>query len=235
MSTKTTTSSDNQSNLNFDPGSMSLYKNLTGNAGNVLNQYMNNPFTNAFYQMGLQTSQKGAMQQGQNNIQAMLQNMKVSGLGGASGAGFQQAQLGKIGRSNASMLSQANLGNVMNAFQRQLGATGMGMAFQPLMTGEKSHGQQTQQTGGLGTWLPQLAGAAFGGLTGGLGGLFGGGGGAGSGLISPTMSSMAGGAPTMIPGMMGGINSMAINPFSAGMDPSSLFSGYSPTMPSFGG
>jgi len=222
MSTKTTTTSQNQSNLQYDPKSLGTYQNLTGSAGKVLSGYMNNPFGNPFFNLGAQFAQKGASQQGQNNINAMTQNMLTSGLGGQAGAGFKMAQLGKIGRSNASMMSQANLGNVMQALQRQLGAAGTGLAFQPLMTGTSSTGQETQTKSGLGTWLPQLLstgiGAAMAPFTG------------GASMLGPTMGGSMGG------GMASAMAQGAPSPFNLpgnSFSMPNIWAGSSPSIPSF--
>jgi len=178
MSTKQTTDSTNT--LNYDPNALSTYKQLISGGGNVLSQYMNNPFGNAFYNMGLGQSMAGANQLGQQNINTLSNNMAISGLGGNSGNAFQQAMLSNIGRGNQSIRSQANIGNVMNALQRQMTATGMGMSFSPLLTGQK--GQTTQTQSGLGTWLPQLLGTA----------------------ASAGMAGLTGGASLAFPGMSAG-------------------------------
>lgn len=158
MSTKQETKSQNT--LNYDKGSKSNYDSLTGAGTNVLSQYMKNPFNNSFYNMGLGQSQAGATAQGSNNMSALMSQMKTSGFAGKGGNAFQMGQMGKIGRSNASMMANANTSNVMSALQRQMTATGMGMSYNPLLTG--TSGTQTQTTSGTGTWLPQLLGAAGG-------------------------------------------------------------------------
>jgi len=164
MSTKTTTDQSSSSALNYDPSSLNLYKNLTKSGGNFLTGLINNPFGNPFYTMGLQQSVRGATQAGANNMNALTQRMKASGLSGQAGAGWLQAQGAQTGRANQSMLSQANIANVMNAMNRQMGATGMGMSYSPLMTGENSTGSSSTTKSGLGTWLPQLLGAGVSGL-----------------------------------------------------------------------
>lgn len=170
MSTKTTTDSNNT--LNYDSASKNIYSQLTGAGSNVLLDYIKNPLNNSSYNLGLGQSMRGATSLGNQNIQSMLNNMKLSGIGGGAGNAFQQAMMGNIGRGNQSLRSQANLGNVFQALNRQMTATGMGMSFSPLLTGESGH--STQQTGGLGTWLPQLlgtlGGAAMGAATGGMSG-----------------------------------------------------------------
>jgi len=134
---------------------------------------MNNPFGNAFYRLGAGQSQQAANQLGQQNMNAFNQNYLTSGFGGQAGAAFKAAQGAQIGRANQALRSQANIGNIMAALQRQLGATGMGLSYSPLMTGTNSSGTSntTQTTSGTGTWLPQLIGAGLGAATMGLGGL----------------------------------------------------------------
>lgn len=175
MGTTQNTSGSNQSNLQFNPAAQSQYNNLITGGGNQLSQMINNPFGNALYQLGLGQSQKGASQQGANNMGALNQNQKVQGLGGQAGQGWLAAQRAMTGRANSSMMSQANVGNVMNALQRQMQATGMGMSFSPQLTGQTGNFNQQTSMSGLGTWLPQLmSGVANAGMnlaTGGMGGL----------------------------------------------------------------
>jgi hypothetical protein len=196
MSTTKTTKTSNQ----YDPASTAAYQNLIKGGSSVLSGYMNNPFGNPAYTMGLQNSMRGATQQGANNMGVLNQQLRTSGMASGGGNAFQMAQMGRVGRANASLLSQANIGNVQGALNRQFSAAGQGLAFQPLQTGQTA----TQKTSGLGTWLPQVAGMALGGLTGGLGGALGGmfGGGGGSGAFT-NPSLMAGPAappnPFMLP------------------------------------
>ena len=193
MSTQQQTSSNNQSTLQFNPLAQGDYNQLTGAGTGVLTGYMNNPFGNASYNLGLQNSMKGASQAGQNNMGALASIMKTSGMGGTAGQGFQGAQQAQMGRANQSMMSQANLSNIQAALSRQMAATGMGMSFSPQMTGQSGTSNSTQSTSGLGTWLPQLMGAGLGAMT---GGLFGGGGGGGGSVMQPSYMS-PGTAPTM--------------------------------------
>lgn len=194
MSTKTTSTSDNT--LNYDSASKNIYNQLTGSGSKVLLDYIKNPFNNSAYNLGLGQSMKGATSLGNQNIQSMLNNMKISGIGGGAGNAFQNAMMGNIGRGNQSLRSQANLSNVFSALNRQMTATGMGMSFNPLLTGES--GKSTQQTGGLGTWLPQLLGSlggmALGGATGGMGGM---------GMSHPSGSPLGMTAGGQFPGLGG--------------------------------
>lgn len=162
MGTQQTTNSNSNTGLNFNQTGLNAYNSLVGSGSNVLNQYMNNPFGNPMYQFGQAQTQAGAKQLGQQNMNTLMQNQKVSGLSGNAGAGWLGAQKAQTGRANQAMASQGNISNIMNALQRQMTATGMGMSFSPLATGQSSSGTQTSSTQGLGTWLPQLLGAGLG-------------------------------------------------------------------------
>lgn len=176
MSTKNTTQQQSTNTLNYDPASMGRYQSLTGNAAGVLNQYMKNPLNNSFFNLGASQAQAGANKLGQQNMKSFMQNYLTSGFGGGAGAAFKTAQMNQIGRSNQALRSQAQIGNIMQAFNRQLGSAGMGLSFNPLMTGTNSTGTSTETKSGLGTWLPQLAGTALGAgmsaMSGGMGGGF---------------------------------------------------------------
>lgn len=218
MSTKTTTDTNQNSSsqLQYDTGSKNLYNQLTQSGGNVLQQYMSSPLNNSMYNLGIGASQKGAAQSGQNNMQALQSMMKTSGLTGNAGQGFQMAQQGRMGRANQGMMAGANTSNVMQALNRQMQATGMGMAFQPLMTGEKgnSSSNTTQQQSGLGTWLPQLLSAGMGMATGGLSGLAGG----AKGLFQQGASGTAA-APSNASGIFGTVPGSMPGPPSSGLQP----------------
>lgn len=213
MGSQQNTDSSNQSSLQFNPLAQSAYNSMIGSGSNVLTGYMNSPLTNPMYQLGSAASQKGAAQGGNNNMQALMQMMKTSGIGGQAGQGFMAGQQAQMGRANQSAMSQANLGNIQSAFGRQMAATGMGMSFSPQMTGQSGTSNSQTSTGGLGTWLPQLlgsaAGMAMGGLTGGA-------------------SMMAGGLPGGAAGSIGSAMNLPSNAFSG--FPSSLMQ-TTPQMP----
>lgn len=209
MGTSTNTSGSNQSNLQFNPIAQGVYNNLVQGGGNVLGGYMNNPFGNAFYQMGAGQSQKGAQQAGANNMAALNQNQLAQGLGGQAGQGYLSALRSQTGRANQSMMSQANISNVLAALQRQMTAAGTGLSFSPQLTGQTGSFKQQQTTGGLGTWLPQVAGGLLG---------------AGMGAMTGGLSSALGGA---MGGGGGGASAAMSTPFAGGMGmPSSAFSGF---------
>lgn len=221
MGTTTKTSGSNTSSLQFNPQAQSMYNSLISSGGKQLQGYINNPFGNAMYQMGAGQSQRAAQQAGANNMGALNQNQLVQGLGGNAGAGFMNAMRSQTGRSNASMTSQAATSNVLAALQRQMAATGMGMSFSPQLTGQSGSFNQTQSTGGLGTWLPQVMGAAMGGLTG-MSGF--------KSFASPTGGSVGGvsNSSLMTPNFAGGAMA-GVNPGSlAAPSMSSVMSGQVP-------
>lgn len=194
MGTKTQTDTSQK----FDPGSMNRYQGWQSSMMPVLQQLFQNPTGSPFFNQNLQQNTKAATQVGGRNASNALLNFQRSGIGGGSlGGGAKQSLLAGIGRYNSSLQYQG-FSNTMNQAQSDrwnAGQLGSAM-FQPLNTGSSS----TQTTGGLGTWLPQLAGAAIGGLTGALTGGFGGGGampGMGGGgslpMGSPSMGSLFGG------------------------------------------
>ena len=205
MPTTNTTSGSNTSTLSFNPAAQQTYNQLMGSAGSQLTGYINSPFNNPQYNIGAGQSQKGAQQGGANNMQALQQLMRTSGLTGQAGAGFNAAQQAKTGRANQSMSSQANIQNIMSAMQRQQSAIGTGLSFSPQLTGQSGNFNQQQSTGGLGSWLPQLMGGLMGaGLGAATGGSSGFGSGAGAAASMPSgLSSM------MSPGTFGGITGMA--------------------------
>lgn len=227
MGTKHTTTGSNTSTLQFNPQSQNLYNQLIGSSGNQLQGYINSPFSNAMYMMGAGQSAKAAQNIGGTNMSALSQMMKGSGMTGQAGAGWLAAQKAQTGRANQSMLGQSQTSNVLSALQRQMQATGMGLSFTPQLTGQTGNFQQTQQSSGLGTWLPQLMGAGLnagmaamtGGMSsaagggGGFGSLMGGGGGSGAGF-----SGFSGSSPFTGFTPSSGLSGMVpTNPFNASM------------------
>jgi hypothetical protein len=236
MGTTNTTTGSNQSTLQFNPASQSIYNMLTGGASQQLQGYINSPFSNPQYNLGAAQSQKGAQQAGQNNMAALQQSMLTNGLTGQAGAGFKAAQTAQTGRANQAMGSQANVQNILAALQRQQSAIGTGLSFSPQLTGQTGNFNQSSQQSGLGTWLPQVLGAglgaAMGGLTGGAGGAAGGainagspsympGGGNPVAPFSPTMGLPSGSfaGSSGLAGLLQQGNNSAMNPYYASMFP----------------
>lgn len=189
MSTKQTTNSTNT--LNYDPTAKGAYTNLIGQGATALTDFIQNPLQSTFFNNMLGTAYKAAGQQGTARNSNIFGNLAASGMSGKALPGFTSSLLAAGSRATSANKS-ASLNSLLNtAYQARLGATGQAMSFQPLMTG--SQGTSTTTTGGLGSWLPQLAGAAIGGVTG-LG-----------------MRSVSGpsGMPSMAPA---GLNPLTMNP-----------------------
>lgn len=215
MGTKTQSNQQNQ----YNPQSMGTYNSLQGGLGSTLNSYMTNPFGNPFFQTQQQLGTRQAGNLNQSNMSNLMGNINASGMMGGAGSPAALEMIQNQMRGNTA--NTANLGflqPVQNAQGMQQFAIGQANAYRPLQTGQS----QTQQTSGLGTWLPQVAGMALGGLTGGLGGglmsmLRGPMGAAGAGSqfgptgMSGAMNSAIGGIPNLdamsqMPSLMGGMN-----------------------------
>jgi hypothetical protein len=209
-----TTEKSTQSNT-YNPQSMGTFNSLMSGLGQVLPGFMNNPFGTQQFKMGQQLGTSQANNLNQTGMSGLLQNMTGSGMaGGASNpAATEMIQ----NQARAGTANTANLGFIQptqNALQMQQNALGTAAGFKPLQTG----GTNTQSTGGLGTWLPQLASGllgAAGGAAGipGLGGLF--------GSMNPQMQGFQGGningaLPTGSPGSFLGMPGLAGAPAPAG-------------------
>lgn len=217
---------------------MNFFQGLTNQLGPLMQGFMQNPYGNQQFRTEQQLGSQQARNLGQSATSGLVNNMTGSGMAGGASNPAATEMLQNQARANTG--TQANLGFLaptQAAQQRQFGTMGLAANYRPLQTGQT----QTQSTGGLGTWLPQVAGMALGGLTGGLtggmgGGLFGshspqmqgfaggdinaglptggGGGFAGFGGTSPFSWGGAGGTPGFNPGGGGGAGGW--NPWSLG-------------------
>jgi hypothetical protein len=174
MSTKQTTDQSTK----FDPGSMAAFQQATPAWMQPAQGYAQSPFSNPFFQTQQQLGTRQAQNLGGMATGNVTRNLTASGLfggGSQSPAGLEMLQ--NQGRANTGLQSQLGFLNpLQNALALQQNAMGLLQGYRPLQTG----GTTVQSTGGLGTWLPQLAGGALGMATGGgfgaLGKMFGGGG-----------------------------------------------------------
>jgi hypothetical protein len=205
-----TTKQTNQASQ-FAPTGMQAYNQLQGPFANVTTGYMTDPFGNPFFKTQQQLGTRQAQNIGGTNLSNLMRNFQTGGVGGGTGtlAPFQSEQLANQMRANTGLQAQLGfLQPVMNALGLQQSALGMAENYRPLQTGQKT----TESTGGLGTWLPQVAGMALGGLTGMpfMGGMFGGGGGSGmpaggtQGMMDTAMGSFNAANPYMGTGYGGG-------------------------------
>lgn len=154
MGTKTTTTQQAQ----YQPQSMQAYQSMLPQWLQGLQSYAQNPLASSMFQQRQQISGKEAAQSGQTAMSNLAQNLAAGGFSGGNLPGFAAQQLGNIGRGVSAQQAQGTLANLLAAQQAQQWALGSMEAYNPLQTGQTA----TQQTSGLGTWLPQVAGMALG-------------------------------------------------------------------------
>lgn len=205
MSTKQQTNGSSNTGFNFDPTSMQAYLKNIGTVMPFLQSNVSNPFGSDTFKQESVMGQDQAAKVGQRGVSNVSQN--AAAMGYNTSGGMFNSMLQRAGQNTSALQGQAFRGAVGNANARQMSSAGMLSSFQPLMTGSNSTSQQTQQTSGLGTWLPQLAGAlggaAMSAFTGGIGG------GASGGSSSPTSAGMGIGSMGSGANMFGsGIGSM---------------------------
>lgn len=165
MSTKNTTTSSGSTGFNFDPGSMAAYqKNLATNMP-FLQSNVSNPYGSSAFQQQSTINSDQAAKMGQRGVSNVANNAAAMGYS-TSGAGFN-SMLQRASQNTNAMQAQGFRSAVTDANTRQMQSSQMLNSFQPLMTGSNNNSTSTSQQSGLGTWLPQLAGAAIGAATGG--------------------------------------------------------------------
>ncbi len=151
MSSNTKTTTTNS----YDPTSLNTYHGLQGGIGSTLSYFMTpGRLQNAW----MQQSNNAIGQIGNRMNSNTNSNLIAGGWGGGNQGAFQQAQLNRNMRATSNMQGNAFLNSLIQGSQLQLQATGMAQGYQPLQTGST----QDQTKSGLGTWLPQLAGAGLG-------------------------------------------------------------------------
>lgn len=155
MSSKTETKTTNT----YNKASMANYNSFQGSVKSGLDDYANNPNKLIGLWQQQQNKQIGALGDRMNsNVYA---NRNTGGWGGGNLQAFQQAQINRNSRAVSGMQSNAFMNNQYQADDRRRWALGQMQSYQPLQTG----GTQTQTKSGVGTWLPQIAGAAIGGAS----------------------------------------------------------------------
>lgn len=157
MSTQNKTQSTNQ----YDPTSQGTFNQLQSGIGSNLQDFMSNPLQSSFFNTQLQMAQRANGNRMQAQNQALAQNATTGGFTGNLPA-FLQSQMQQNSRQLSANNSNSFNNLLLGANQLRFGATQSAMGYRPMQTGQT----QTQTQGGLGSWLPQLAGAAIGGLTG---------------------------------------------------------------------
>jgi hypothetical protein len=155
-----------QTSTQFQPQGMQAYSNLTPQMASVLQQYMQDPLKASYFNSQVGMANKSIGQQGQSQMQTLLNNARQFGGGAGGNNPYLASQMAMQGRAQSGQKAGAFNSLLMGAQQNRQWATGAAAGYQPLSTG------QTQTETGLGSWLPQVAG----GILGALGsGLFGGG------------------------------------------------------------
>src|SRR6266576_620145 len=175
MSTQNKTQSTNQ----YDSGSMGTFGGLNKSFGSAVQGEIDNPYGNPFFNLQQARGNQAVNAQNSSGQQAMMQRAQALGINPNSPQ--FAAMMNQSSRWNMGLQSDMQSNLMLQAANMRQGAIGMAGQYKPLQTGHTD--VQTQS--GLGTWLPQLAGAAIGGLTGMAGmGAFGGKGGGGGGSSS---------------------------------------------------
>lgn len=205
MPTKKETNSSSQTQYN--QAGMSAYNTMTPQMSQIMQMYMSNPLTASYFQNQLGMANKQIGQQGQSQMMTLMNNARQFGSQGNNP--FLQSQMAMQGRATSANQGNAFNQLLMGAEGNRRWAAGASSGYSPLATG--ATGKSTEQTSGLGTWLPQLAGAAIGGIssafTGGASGALGGFGGAVASTPRP-------GSPfTGALGLQGSPSPSLVNPF----------------------
>lgn len=203
MSTKKQTTQTNTNSYNQQ--SMNAFNTLQSPLQQNLLQYMKNPLQSGFFNLRLQQSTNAANQLGQQGAAQIANNAIAAGFGGGNLNAFSQAMLAQNARATSANKAQGFIQNLLGQEQLRQNAMSMAGGYKPLQTGSTMN--QTETTGGLGTWLPQLVGAGLGAFTGmgalgGFGKMFGGGMGAVSspfsgGINMAGTSNAIGGMPVI--------------------------------------
>ena len=170
LSTQNKQTSTNQ----YDPQSMGVFGGLNKTFGSAIQDEIQNPYSSMFFNQQLGMGNQAMQTQAASGNQAMLQRAQALGISPSSP--LFASMMSQQQRGNQS--NQSNMFNnlLLQAGQLRQGAIGQAGAYRPLQTGQS----QVQTQSGLGTWLPQLAGAALG---------------VGMGAATGGMSKMGGGGP----------------------------------------
>ena len=166
MGTKTNTQSTNQ----YNTAGLNAYNAFQPQIMSQLMQMAQNPLGNSYFQHQLAQQQSAAQQISQRSQSNSLQNLRTGG-GVLSNSGGVAASLINRNQMQGSALQSNAFNSAMNSALQNRNMALMSMQqYQPLQTGNNT----TQSTGGLGTWLPQVAGMAMGMAAPGLGSMMGG-------------------------------------------------------------
>ena len=159
MGTKKTSTTTNQ----YDPSSMNRYQGWQGSMYPQLQNLFSNPLASQFFNLNSQQQMKAATSFSGRNMQNALMNFGNTGVGsGLSSSGMRNQLLSGLNRYGSQLGYQGFMNAVNQAQSDRWNAASLGQSMfgQPLQTGQTN----VQKTSGLGTWLPQVAGAGLAGL-----------------------------------------------------------------------
>lgn len=152
-----TTTKTQQTNA-YDPTSMKAFQSGTPAWEGQAQQFTQNPYSGPQFQFERQMGTQNAQLQNQTNQNQLLQNAVAGGMsGGASNPALLEMMANQMRGGTQNTAQQGFYAPMQLAGQRQMQSMGMLQGYRPLQTGQT----QTQSTGGLGTWLPQVAGMGF--------------------------------------------------------------------------
>ena len=167
MGTTTNTNTSNQ----YNPASINAYNTFQPQLMSTLQQMAMNPLGNSFFQHQLAQQQMAGQQLSQRNISNSLQNARTGGGILSNSGGFTQALMARNNVAASGIQSNAFNSAMNQALQNRNSALVSMQSYQPLQTGQKT----SQSTGGVGTWLGPIAGAAMNMMAPGVGSMLGGG------------------------------------------------------------
>jgi hypothetical protein len=156
MGSKKTTTTQQDTTNKYNPLAMGAYERGVGSGMDVLQQFMQDPYKNAFFLQQLGMINRQASQMGQRGMSNIGRQAQMSGWGGNMGAAWQQSQQARQGRATSSLMAQGQNALLPQFAAMRMGAAQSALNFQPLQTGQSMTGTQTTKSSGLGTWLPQL-------------------------------------------------------------------------------
>jgi hypothetical protein len=149
MSSKTNTTNA------FNSNGMNAYNQMQPQLLQQLQQLAQNPLGSSFFQQQLGMANKNAAQIGQRNLTNVQSNLKTGG-GLLSNAGsWLQGQTNNAMLGNSTNQSNAFMSTLNNSLSQRNFALQSMQSYRPLQTGQSSY------TSGVGSWLPQAAGAVL--------------------------------------------------------------------------
>lgn len=162
--TKTETKKSGEQKTTFDPAGLKGYQQLQNPLVQGILQYLDDTARQTQEQLRIGQGERAIGTAFGSQFQNLTQNALALGMPSASAPGYFQSQIARLGRARAGASAQNVIQNKFFTDRSRQEMIRTGMQFRPLQTGGtfQTQGTSTQRTSGLGTWLPQLAGAAIG-------------------------------------------------------------------------